>query len=171
MRRFSHAVGPPLWLALVLAAAMPANSVTTEAAAGRAERPTQERGDAVEKITVWDGAYSEAQAQRGNAVYQHLCTACHHGELQGDRDIGAPALAGEAFFTNWNALTVEALFDKIFRTMPYEEPETLNPLDTVDLVAYILQFNKFPSGEVELVAEAGRLGGIVIERTDPRSGE
>ena len=34
-----------------------------------------------------------------------------------------------------------------------------------------LQFNKFPPGEVELVAEPGRLGRIVIEETDPRSRE
>jgi cytochrome c len=153
-----------------LAVAVPVMiSAMLGAAVSRAEHAGQQGVAHTENISVWDGVYSEAQAERGRDVYQHVCTSCHHGELQGDRGMGAPALSGDVFFANWNTLTLEALFDKIFRTMPYEEPETLNPYDAVDLVAYILQFNTLPPGEVELSAEPGRLGRIVIEETNPRS--
>ena len=117
MRRFSPGRGS-LWAAVVPVAAALAVSVTQGSAAGGAERLAQEASGA-ETVSVWDGVYSDSQAERGSTVYRYVCTECHHGELQGDPGMGAPALAGEAFFTNWEGLTAEALFDKIFRTMPY----------------------------------------------------
>ena len=41
--------------------------------------------------TVWDGAYSDAQADRGRTQYAGHCAECHGGELQGRE---ASALAG-----------------------------------------------------------------------------
>src|SRR5262245_45385467 len=69
---------------------------------GASEAPAaQVARDSNGKIAMWTGVYTEEQAKRGNARYQRLCLSCHHGELQGDRDIGAPPLSGGAFLETW----------------------------------------------------------------------
>ena len=36
------------------------------------------------KTSVWDGAYSEAQAARGKDEYEYNCGNCHIHDLSGD---------------------------------------------------------------------------------------
>ena len=125
----------------------------------------QDTQESVDTISVWDGVYAEEQASRGQAHYMRLCLSCHHGGLQGDLEIGAPALAGEAFMSKWHDLTVETLFETIYATMPYEAPGSLGLQEWIDLVAYILQVNNVPRGQEELVLERDRLRRLLIKKT------
>src|SRR5262249_47899595 len=43
--------------------------------------------------TVWDGVYTRAQGQRGQAVYKDQCALCH-GDRPAAGTGGAPPLAG-----------------------------------------------------------------------------
>src|SRR5207245_2379937 len=45
--------------------------------------------------SVWGGAYTEAQAKRGEAVYRQECASCHGTALSGGEEAGA--LAGPVF--------------------------------------------------------------------------
>ena len=74
--------------------------------------------------SVWDGVYSQDQAQRGQALYNQHCMACHGGSLTGGEQ--APPLAGGDFLSNWNGLTVGDLFERIRTTMPLNNPQSLN---------------------------------------------
>ena len=101
--------------------------------------------------TVWEGVYTPAQAERGKGLYAQQCSGCHGDFLDGDGSSGrAVALSGSTFADNWESASLHDLFVKIGRTMPRGNPGALSSRDTLDLVAFLLQFNEFPAGTVDL---------------------
>jgi mono/diheme cytochrome c family protein len=115
--------------------------------------------------SVWDGVYSEAQAQRGETVYRQACANCHGPELEG-ADM-TPGLTGGVFTSNWNDLTIGDLFERIRTTMPLDKPGTLSRQQNADLVAFLLKVNEWPSGTSELSRELGTLKQIRIQSSKP----
>ena len=100
-----------------------------------------------------DGVYTDAQAARGQAIYDKQCASCHGQGLKG---LQAPPLAGDAFAAAWQAQPLVELATKIRRTMPADAQGTLSEPDTADLVAVILKAGGFPAGRTELApTEAG----------------
>jgi mono/diheme cytochrome c family protein len=110
--------------------------------------------------TVWDGVYTAEQARRGEAISKSKCQACHGERLTGDM---GPPLSGSDFIANWNSKPASDLFDKIRSTMPQGEEGTLTAKETSDLLAYLFQLSKFPSGPAELGADASALAQIRIQ--------
>ena len=115
--------------------------------------------------SVWDGAYTDEQAKRGEAVSNKLCTSCHGPELSGGE--AGPTLVGLEFLGNWNNLTVADFFDRVHATMPADAPGTLTPQQTSDVTAYVFKLNKFPAGKAELPTDIAALKGIKIEGSQP----
>ena len=66
--------------------------------------------------------------------------------------------------TEWNGKTVKELFETVKRSMPKDKPGSLGTGAYVDVIAYLLQANKFPSGTKELSRTPDLLEQIVIER-------
>jgi hypothetical protein len=91
--------------------------------------------------------YTDEQGRRGQAIYKDQCASCHGDTLTGR--IGPP-LAGDDFLADWDKQPVSELFNKIRNTMPQNAPGKLSGPQTADIVAYILQVGKFPSGRTEL---------------------
>ena len=114
-----------------------------------------------ETKTVWDGVFTAEQAERGNETYKTVCSECHGGDLMGDGF--APALTGADFQGNWNDLTVGDLFERIRISMPPSGPTTVTPEQKADIVAHILNFNKYPAGQTELEPKTEALKLIKIE--------
>jgi len=112
--------------------------------------------------TVWDGVYTEAQAGRGKKLYIASCAACHQEGMQG-ADL-APALKGDEFLLLWNDRPMSDLVERITKTMPQDAPDTLSPEANADIVAYMLQVNRFPTGAAELPVDAAAQKTIVIIR-------
>ena len=104
----------------------------------------------VDSHSVWDGVYTKPQAQRGEAIYGHLCASCHGDKLTGKESEDSPALSGRDFEAEWKGRTVGDMFRKILRKMPQDNPGKLSPQESVDLTAFILSFNGFPAGKGEL---------------------
>ena len=96
-----------------------------------------------------DGVYTAAQAARGEALYKVQCAFCHGDALAGEM---GPPLAGDLFMAIWGPLAASDLFDKIHNTMPADTPGTLSRPQTADVVAYLLQANRFPAGTSELAS-------------------
>jgi cytochrome c553 len=107
--------------------------------------------------TVWDGVYSPAQAERGKSAYAAKCGACHKDDLTGYDG----ALKGNRFMDHWREDSLEGLYKTIKSTMPRGAPASLEDAVYLDILAYILQSNEFPSGPGELVM--GALRGIQVE--------
>jgi mono/diheme cytochrome c family protein len=120
------------------------------------------RAQAQQQRTAADGAYTDAQAARGEAISDTKCVACHGVALAGDI---APPLVGQDFLTVWQKLPLVDLFDKILNTMPADALGTLTRPETADLVAYLLKANKFPTGNAELPTDEAALKRISLSRT------
>ena len=116
--------------------------------------------------SVWDGVYSEVQAQRGQALYNQHCMACHGGSLTGGEQ--APPLAGGEFLSNWNGLTVGDLFERIRTSMPLNNPQSLNRETNAAILAYILSVNRFPAGAADLSSRTEVLKLIRLEAERPQ---
>ena len=115
--------------------------------------------------SVWDGVYTEEQAKRGEALYEKQCTACHGDKLAGRES--APPLTGGAFLANWNGLPLSDLSERIRRTMPQTSPGKLTRQQNADILAYLLSFNKFPAGSVELYRQSEMLKEIFFISEKP----
>lgn len=75
------------------------------------------------------------QVSRGQTTYDHKCSECHDGGIMG------PELSGSTFSSEWNGRKVSALYDVIAKTMPADNPGTLNQAESLALVAYVLKTN------------------------------
>lgn len=115
--------------------------------------------------TVWSGVYSQAQADRGGAVYASSCANCHGAGMEG-ADM-SPALAGAAFMASWNDLTLGDLFERIRISMPADRPGTLSRQDMADVIAHVLRVNRFPAGTSELPTETPALKAIAFVAVAP----
>ena len=110
--------------------------------------------------TVWDGVYSEEQAARGRMQYTRACASCHAEDLRGGST--APSLVEESFAFQWADTSVGELFERIRTLMPSDRPNSLSPQAYRDIVAFLLQSNRFPFGATELDAEVETLKQILI---------
>ena len=115
--------------------------------------------------SVLDGIFTEAQAERGRVGYDAHCAECH-GEGLGGGEM-APGLTGVAFRFRWRGLKVADIYDSVQSTMPPEEPATLGDQAYIDVVAFLLSANGYPTGDRELTAESRLLEGIAVERMPP----
>ena len=116
--------------------------------------------------SVWDGVYTSDQASRGRSSYREECTICHLEDLLGDGM--APALVGNPFRLQWDGRSVGDLYAAIRATMPQGAPFILSPQAYVDIVAFLLSRNEYPSSEEELRPDGPMLDEIVIEAERPR---
>ena len=115
--------------------------------------------------SVWDGAYTEAQATRGEGTYERECATCHLADLLGDGI--APALVGAAFDFRWRDLSVGDIFVAIRATMPQGAPASLSPQAYADIVSYLLLRNDFPAGDSELPTAEAALNAVIIHAEPP----
>src|SRR5206468_3093794 len=117
-------------------------------AATPASRPVaQEPGT---RRSVWDGVYTDEQARRGETQYARNCESCHGADLSGNQVDEIPGLVWDTFLTQWNERTLKDLYESVNRSMPRDKPKSLNARAYIDVIAYVLQANKFPSGTKEL---------------------
>jgi cytochrome c len=116
--------------------------------------------------SVWDGVYTEKQAQRGSDLYGPKCASCHGDDLEGDV-VEHPALAGGDFMWKWNGSTLAPIFQRIHRDMPINNAGSLTRDQSVDLLAYILSMNQLPASQRELPSDPAALGEIRVEAAKP----
>jgi S-disulfanyl-L-cysteine oxidoreductase SoxD len=113
---------------------------------------------AAQDKTTQDGVYTEAQANRGLAVYGKSCASCHAPNLEGDGQ--APPLAGKEFEEEWKDAPLSDLFERIRVTMPGDAPGTLKPPEVADVMAYLFSRAKFPTGPTALPDDVPALKAI-----------
>jgi hypothetical protein len=89
------------------------------------------------------GVYSGPQADRGRSAFRASCAECHYSS----------EFRGSQFQFSWGRRSVADLYVEIVRNMPEDAPGSLEDKVYVDIVAYILQLNGFPTGDHELPAD------------------
>jgi S-disulfanyl-L-cysteine oxidoreductase SoxD len=112
--------------------------------------------------TVSTGVYTDAQAARGAAVYAgNHCVMCHGPQLTGSDSV--PPLAGNIFLANWVGQSLGDLATRIHTTMPQDNPGSLSDPQVADVVAYILQQNKYKTGAKELPPDNAGQSAIILD--------
>ncbi|MEQ9451330.1 MAG: cytochrome c, partial [Pseudomonadales bacterium] len=115
--------------------------------------------------SVWEGVYSDAQADQGQVLFAAHCKACHAdvaGEVGGHGP--APAVFGEDFEFRWLDSSVLDILDTMRQTMPEAAPNSLSVDEYAALTAYILRLNGYPAGPAPLdPGNRSLLGEIYIE--------
>jgi hypothetical protein len=114
--------------------------------------PTQDT-----RQSIWAGAYTAMQADRGQKAFTANCAGCHQTDLTGKGEI--PGLKGEGFMERWRDYSVKPLFDMIKMEMPplrFRTPDTKPLADGmyVDIISYVFQQNGFPAGATELTLDS-----------------
>lgn len=102
--------------------------------------------------SIWDGAYTDAQADRGFALYKSKCTTCHGPALGGAID-GGPPLRGTEFFLRWSGTAMDDMVNQISELMPSENPNSLKRQEYVDIITFLLRSNGVPAGQKDLAAD------------------
>ena len=115
--------------------------------------------------SVWDGVYTEEQAQSGGALYGERCALCHGASLAGSES--APALIGPNFSANWEGVTLGGLLERMRVSMPLDDPGSLSRRQNAEVLAYMLSVGQFPAGERPLRREAGALALITFRSNRP----
>ena len=119
---------------------------------------------AQEGQTTSSGVYTEAQAARGEAIYNSSCAVCH-GDNLGGSEMG-PELAGGSFVGFWAGLSLGDLYQVMSISMPQDNPGSLDTAEYVDVIAYMLQRSEFPAGSEELPADLDGLRAVTIQAAE-----
>src|SRR5690348_159313 len=90
------------------------------------------------------GAFTQAQADAGHAVYSASCAGCHRANLAGGGD--APALGGAGFMSSFGKRSTKDLYNFIFNSMPAGAPKSLSEEQYTDVTAYLLWANGAKAG-------------------------
>jgi mono/diheme cytochrome c family protein len=108
--------------------------------------------------SVRDGVYSPAQAQRGERLFESICTSCH--ELE--------ELTGSGgYFELAEGQSLWDTFDYVAAEMPEDDPGSLQPEEYAAVLAYLLRAYGLPSGTAELPAARGPLETLAMARPAP----
>ncbi len=116
--------------------------------------------------TVWEGAYTEPQAERGAKTYMAQCSSCHGAEMRAGA--GAPSLAGPEFTFGWDKKPVGGLFEFLKANMPPGQAGGLRDQEYADIIAAILKRNGLPSSaSTELPAAKAELDTLTFLADKP----
>jgi len=96
--------------------------------------------------TVWDGVYTSAQAERGQAAYTAQCARCHGDDHRGSGNV----LIGAKFMQQWREDNLHNMYTILRDTMPRNAPRSLPDGTYLDIMAYLLKLNEFPVGKADL---------------------
>jgi S-disulfanyl-L-cysteine oxidoreductase SoxD len=113
-----------------------------------------------------EGVYTTEQANRGKTVYDEKCASCH-GSMASTTPEMAALLNDSGFQNLWRERSLARLFSRIRETMPQDQPGTLSPEQTADIVAYILSGNQLPAGDVALPTDLEILKDIRLDAGEP----
>ena len=108
------------------------------------------------------GYYTRDQAESGAGIYQKQCASCHGQDMEGY--IGPP-LRGHAFQVIANRQgTADRLLLIISRNEPQNNPGSLSDEEDGAVMAFILQQNGYPAGNVRLSAGSPNLRDLPLDR-------
>lgn len=107
--------------------------------------------------SVRAGVYTAAQAERGREVFGAVCGECH----------STREFRGGDFLFAWGGGSVGRFVERVMTTMPEDDPGSLETAQYIDVAAYVLSLNGYPTGAAELSADPEELDRILIEGATP----
>lgn len=103
--------------------------------------------------------YTQAQATQGKAKFEDNCSMCHGPKLEGR---AGPALKGPNFASKEADFHVKDIFSILVHNMPATQPGSLPKQDYVEIMAFLLKENGYPSGSTRLTYEDALHSGVKL---------
>ena len=125
---------------------------SVERSAAQAKAAAQKTKPSAARTTL-SGIYTDAQVSRGEETYHASCVSCHP----------RGTYAGPSFKVNWGGRPLSDLYDWVLNKMPKNDPGTLTPEQSVDVIAYILKENGMPIGKTTIPTDETALRAILIQ--------
>jgi mono/diheme cytochrome c family protein len=101
--------------------------------------------------SVMDRVYTSRQAARGQELFETVCVECHTPDY----------FTGEKM-AEWKNRPIGEIYQFSSTMMPANAPGTLAPQDYIDVIAYWLRQNGYPTGNQELPPDQTALNKIQI---------
>lgn len=142
----------------------PEQRAALEAQAAEAEAPEAD-GAAAEggERTIFDGVYTEEQADRGMGFFGTDCATCHSNTARGSS--AAPGLIGYALDSKYADQPLYTYFDYMRANMPPGNAGWFTDQEYADITAYLLELHGAPAGDTELEGTEEALSAIMIVPT------
>ena len=102
------------------------------------------------------GVYTTAQADRGMSIYDGQCASCH--ELS--------RFKGKDFASAWSDKPLTDLHVAV-KSMPMDNPGSLQPQEYADILAYFLSINGYPAGQTELKGDDASIKAVKVDAKTP----
>jgi mono/diheme cytochrome c family protein len=143
--------------------------------------------DPVNSVGISRAYYTEEQAERGKSYFHAACGVCHAAEPAGPQGANmAPStglgwhygsqhrytlLSGDAWLSSASGIpgrpqrwdTVNDLFNKSATAQPAYDPGGLSMEENLDIIAYLLKQNGFPSGKELLAFDRNRMRDMTLD--------
>jgi mono/diheme cytochrome c family protein len=166
LSRIEEAARPPLAMPKAVALLLGASfGAATPAIAVSADDPADTERPAA-SASIWDGVYTESQAERGEYLYPGPCGRCHGVRLNGAPDdpdmLSTRPIAGAKFLRDWNGQSLATLFAYTRAAMPADNPRSFSDSEYADVIAYMLAMSGAPPGPDELRPDSRALARIEI---------
>jgi mono/diheme cytochrome c family protein len=120
---------------------------------GAASSPSGTQEPTAATKSTMTGVYTTEQATAGEKIYGNICTGCHN--------LGSHS--GQVFAVKWKGRPLSDLYEQINFKMPEDDPGSLSPAESAQLVAYILKANGNPPGTQPLSSDMAELKKLLIE--------
>ncbi len=105
-------------------------------------------------------AFTTAQADHGQEVYNANCAVCHGANLENPEF--APSLEGAAFRRRWGGQSVGGLFAYVSGQMPPGQTGILAPDDYAAILAYLIRANGGQAGAQALPSDPSALADMTF---------
>lgn len=109
-----------------------------------------------QEILASSGVYTAAQADRGMSLYDSGCASCH--ELS--------RFKGQDFASTWADKPLTDLHTAV-KSMPMDNPGSLQPEEYAEILAYFLSLNGYPAGETELKGDEESIKAVKVDVKKP----
>jgi mono/diheme cytochrome c family protein len=143
--------------------------------------------DPVNSVGISRAYYTEQQAERGRPYFHAACGVCHPADPSSPHGVNmAPStglgwhygsqhrytfLSGEAWLTTPSGIpgrpqrwdTVNDLFNKVATAQPAYDPAGLSMEEYLDIMAYLLKQNGFPSGKEPLMFNRNLMRDMTLD--------
>ena len=86
--------------------------------------------------TTWDGVYSQAQAEKGSALFMDRCAKCHGPAGEGTA-VAPPLWGSKSYNVGAGMARVRTAAEFIRNNMPFDQAGTLTNQQAIDVAAFV----------------------------------
>ena len=110
--------------------------------------------------SMYDGVFTAAQQEAGQAAFMASCASCHGNTARGSS--GGPRIIGPVINNKYNGKTVWDYYTYVKDNMPMGAANSLSEQTYADITAFVLAAHGAEAGETALPADEAVMSQIIM---------